>query len=138
MTGSPGPGGSDDKLELPGAQGVLIGDQGTQINIWQGGQKTDSGVALPARASVAGDVKSPYRGLRAYEERDAVFFRGRESASTRILELLSDRLDHPGLLVVSGASGAGKSSLLRAGVLHRVHAAGCRTCRAPAPGPAWW
>ena len=39
-----------------------------------------------------------------------------------------------GLLVVSGASGAGKSSLLRAGVLPRIRAAGL----AAAPGAASW
>src|SRR4029077_15213532 len=39
-----------------------------------------------------------------------------------------------GLLVVSGASGAGKSSLLRAGVLPRIRAEGL----AAAPGAASW
>jgi WD40 repeat protein len=124
MSGNRGPGGSDDKMESPGAQGVQIGDYGKQYNYFQGAQKTVSGVALPARASVTGDIESPYRGLSAYEEDDAAFFRGRENASARILELLSDRLEHPGPLVVSGASGAGKSSLLRAGVLHRVQTGG--------------
>ena len=40
----------------------------------------------------------------------------------------------PGLLVVSGASGAGKSSLLRAGVLPRLRGSGL----AGAPGAASW
>ena len=47
---------------------------------------------------------------------------------------MSRRLDGAGLLVVSGVSGAGKSSLLRAGVLPRVRGAGL----ASAPGSASW
>ena len=47
---------------------------------------------------------------------------------------MSRHLAGAGLLVVSGVSGAGKSSLLRAGVLPRVRAAGL----AAAPGAASW
>src|SRR6266571_5680358 len=65
-------------------------------------------------------IDSPYRGLRAFEEKDAAFFFGREAAATRVLERMSRHLEGTGLLVVSGVSGAGKSSLLRAGVLPRI------------------
>jgi WD40 repeat protein len=118
------PGGGAVEYSVSNSKGVAQGTGITQYNYFQGDQKTGSGVALPARVSVAGDVESPYRGLSAYEERDAAFFCGREMASTQILKLLSDRLGQPGPLVVSGASGAGKSSLLRAGVLHRVRSGG--------------
>ena len=47
---------------------------------------------------------------------------------------MSRLLAGPGLLVVSGVSGAGKSSLLRAGVLPRIRAGGL----AAAPGAASW
>src|SRR6516164_6071375 len=47
---------------------------------------------------------------------------------------MSRLLAGAGLLVVSGASGAGKSSLLRAGVLPRIRAGGL----AAAPEAAWW
>src|SRR6516225_7413961 len=60
---------------------------------------------------------SPYRGLAAFEEHDAAFFFGREAATTHVLDRMSRCLTGAGLLVVSGVSGAGKSSLLRAGVL---------------------
>ena len=66
---------------------------------------------------------SPYRGLAAFGEQDAGLFFGREAATAQVLERMSQRLAGAGLLVVSGVSGAGKSSLLRAGVLPRLRAA---------------
>jgi transcriptional regulator with XRE-family HTH domain len=77
---------------------------------------------------------SPYRGLAGFGERDAGWFFGREAATTAVLERMSRLLAGAGLLVVSGVSGAGKSSLLRAGVLPRIRAEGL----AAAPGAAWW
>ena len=65
-------------------------------------------------------VTVPYRGLSAFREQDAGLFFGREDATARVLEMMSAGLDGSGLIVVSGVSGAGKSSLLRAGVLPRL------------------
>ena len=79
-------------------------------------------------------IDSPYRGLSAFEEQDAAFFFGREAAATQVLERMSRHLAGVGLLVVSGVSGAGKSSLLRAGVLPRIRRAGL----ASAPGSESW
>ncbi|WP_086818783.1 PQQ-binding-like beta-propeller repeat protein [Allokutzneria sp. NRRL B-24872] len=59
---------------------------------------------------------SPYRGLAAFREQDAELFFGRDELVTDLV----DRLGRDRFLVVAGASGAGKSSLLRAGVAHRV------------------
>ena len=88
--------------------------------------------AGPPPAGAAAD--SPYRGLRAFEEQDAELFFGREAATAQVLERMSQHVAGPGLLMVSGVSGAGKSSLLRAGVLPRVRACGL----AAAPGAASW
>jgi len=77
---------------------------------------------------------SPYRGLVVFGEQDAGWFFGREAAATAVLDQMSRLPAATGLLVVSGASGAGKSSLLRAGVLPRIRAAGL----AAAPGAASW
>ena len=77
---------------------------------------------------------SPYRGLAVFEEQDAALFFGREAATTEVLERMSRVLAGAGLLVVSGVSGAGKSSLLRAGVLPRIRQAGL----AAAPGATSW
>ena len=84
--------------------------------------------------SVSGTVDSPYRGLSAFEEQDAPFFFGREVVAEEVLQRMSQLLDAPGLLIVSGASGVGKSSLLRAGVMPRLRAVGLAT----APGSALW
>ncbi|HKA97408.1 MAG TPA: helix-turn-helix domain-containing protein, partial [Streptosporangiaceae bacterium] len=87
--------------------------------------------AGPPPGAVTG---SPYRGLAVFEEQDAGWFFGREAAAIALLERMSRLLAGAGLLVVSGASGAGKSSLLRAGVLPRIRADGL----AAAPGAASW
>jgi urease accessory protein UreF len=79
-------------------------------------------------------IDSPYRGLAAFEEQDAAFFFGREAATAQVLDRMSRHTAGTGLLVVSGVSGAGKSSLLRAGVLPRIRAEGL----AAAPGAASW
>ena len=81
-----------------------------------------------------GTAGSPYRGLAAFGEQDAALFFGREAAAAAVLDRMSRLLAGAGLLVVSGASGAGKSSLLRAGVLPRIRAGGL----AAAPGAACW
>jgi hypothetical protein len=87
--------------------------------------------AGPRSAAVAG---SPYRGLAVFGEQDAGWFFGREAAAAEVLDRISRLLASTGLLVVSGASGAGKSSLLRAGVLPQIREGGL----AAAPGAASW
>jgi transcriptional regulator with XRE-family HTH domain len=79
-------------------------------------------------------IASPYRGLSMFEEQDAGFFFGREAATIEVLDRMSHLIAGGGLLMVSGVSGAGKSSLLRAGVLPRLRVAGL----ASAPGSALW
>ncbi|MCZ4120283.1 NACHT and WD repeat domain-containing protein [Streptomyces sp. H39-S7] len=81
----------------------------------------------PPLINVSGDIESPYRGLGAFEERDAPFFFGRDNAAMDVLERMSRCLGGTGLLMVSGVSGAGKSSLLRAGVLPRLRGEGLAT-----------
>jgi WD40 repeat protein len=114
--------------------GVQVGEGGTQINYYYGERTWADVVVAPPLADVSGAIDSPYRGLSAFEERDAPFFFGREAAATEVLQRMSRRLLGTGLLVVSGVSGAGKSSLLRAGVLPRLRGVGL----ASAPGSASW
>jgi hypothetical protein len=64
----------------------------------------------------------PYPGLVAFDEKDAGVFFGRKQEITEYLGML-DTLrgpDRSQVLVISGASGSGKSSLLRAGLIPRL------------------
>jgi len=66
--------------------------------------------------------RSPYPGLRSLEAADAGIFFGRNEQIAAVMGLLW-RLKNkaaPRLLVLLGASGAGKSSFLRAGLLPRL------------------
>ncbi|WP_461120818.1 nSTAND1 domain-containing NTPase [Saccharothrix stipae] len=58
----------------------------------------------------------PYAGLAAYGTEDAEWFFGRD----HLLDDLEQRIAHRRFVAVFGASGAGKSSLLRAGLVPRV------------------
>lgn len=59
----------------------------------------------------------PYRGLVPFSEADAEIFYGRERVTTELTIMAAKQASLGGLVIVSGASGAGKSSLLRAGLL---------------------
>jgi hypothetical protein len=64
----------------------------------------------------------PYPGLVAFDEKDAGVFFGRKQEITEYLGIL-DTLrgpDRSQVLVISGGSGSGKSSLLRAGLIPRL------------------
>jgi len=63
---------------------------------------------------------SPYRGLTAFESTDAAVFVGRDTEADR----LAERVERDPLTCVIGPSGVGKSSLLHAGLVPRLSAAG--------------
>ena len=66
--------------------------------------------APPSRAETA---RCPYKGLAVFDQHDADIFFGREGLVAR----LAARLQESPFLAVVGASGSGKSSLVRAGLL---------------------
>ncbi|WP_396784875.1 hypothetical protein [Microbispora sp. H10670] len=80
-------------------------------------------------------ARGPYAGLAAFQPEDADWFFGRE----RLTEDLVSRVRQSRFLVVFGASGSGKSSLLRAGLLPAIGGGGSATAGWPillfAPGP---
>src|SRR5215470_13962288 len=66
--------------------------------------------------------RAPYRGLEALEPEDAAVFFGRSADIVRGIDTLRGLAarQSPRLLVILGASGAGKSSFLRAGLWPRL------------------
>lgn len=61
--------------------------------------------------------KSPFRGLEHFELEDAPIFRGRQADVVRVVRAIKAQAEAGcAFVLVHGASGAGKSSLVRAGV----------------------
>jgi WD40 repeat protein len=74
------------------------------------GQAVQGGIRWPG---------SPFRGLESFEPEHAQVFFGRTRARNELRELLSRRIagDCAAFVLVLGASGSGKSSLVKAGLL---------------------
>lgn len=60
----------------------------------------------------------PYAGLRSFTEDESLYFKGRDSQ----VEQISDLLEQSKFLMVTGASGEGKSSLIYAGLIPNARA----------------
>ncbi|WP_226025000.1 hypothetical protein [Streptomyces hyderabadensis] len=71
----------------------------------------------PAEAPPATGGICPYRGLAAYRRQDADWFFGRERSTRALVAQLHATRETGGLVMLVGASGAGKSSLLNAGLV---------------------
>lgn len=82
--------------------------------------------AVPAPRSVSPEC--PYKGLAPLEAGDLLFGRDAE------IEACAERLRRTRLLVVTGPSGSGKSSLVRAGLAPELERRGL-TCAVLVPGP---
>jgi WD40 repeat protein len=90
-------------------------------------KKELAAIALTAQGGFPWDgSRPPYPGLPAFEEEDAAIYFGRDDDIRHLIERLTARRTLGGarLLVLLGASGSGKSSLLRAGVLPRLRRSG--------------
>ena len=97
-------------------------------------------VLVPDRLLATARPPQPYPGLRPFEMEEWSIFFGREPMIDQVIELLARQR----LVVVHGASGSGKSSLIRAGVLPRLarqhlrHGVPWRTAAMrPSGGPLW-
>jgi hypothetical protein len=102
----------EDRGGLPGDRFDLSGDfRGAVINI-------KSTIVGPAEVRDIEDLppepgESPFLGLQYFDEQDAGRFFGRELLTSKIV----GRLHSSRFLAILGASGSGKSSLVRAGVI---------------------
>ena len=110
-------------VKLPGgnAKGVAFGTDGLtrlRLGLAQAGLDPKHFDWPPA----SDPNRAPYRGLLPFDADDAGIFFGREAAVIDALDRLRGLREAlpPRLLVILGASSAGKSSLLRAGVLPRL------------------
>ncbi|MCX5422484.1 AAA family ATPase [Streptomyces sp. NBC_00078] len=105
-------------------------DMGQWQRLWE------RAVADPAgdRPAAAADVEErssdeapavagvcPYRGLASYRQEDARWFFGRERSTNALVDQLRVAEKTGGLVMLVGASGAGKSSLLNAGLVTALH-----------------
>ncbi|NUS65825.1 MAG: ATP-binding protein, partial [Saccharothrix sp.] len=62
----------------------------------------------------------PYRGLAAFQPEDSSWFFGRERSTAALVSRLGSAAETGGIVMLVGASGAGKSSLVRAGVIPSI------------------
>lgn len=76
------------------------------------------GSAPVKKRSVESTETNPYPGLRSFEESDAPFFFGRQA----LVEHAIEHLESHRFLAIVGASGSGKSGLLRAGIIPALRA----------------
>jgi class 3 adenylate cyclase/WD40 repeat protein/energy-coupling factor transporter ATP-binding protein EcfA2 len=102
--------------DLPG--GYMIIDLGPHRLKGIERRERISAVRGPGLGTRREAAECPYRGLLAFEPRDRHLFFGREEVVAEVLA----RIAPGGLLTVVGASGSGKSSLLRAGLIAAVQA----------------
>jgi energy-coupling factor transporter ATP-binding protein EcfA2 len=80
----------------------------------------------------------PYPGLDAFDEDEAPVYFGREAQAAELTRRLHATATHPAdrFLLLVGASGSGKSSLVRAGVMPRLRERRWTVVPAFAPGPS--
>ena len=97
------------ELKLSGQEPIFLG-MGGAIEI----------VSYQVVAVVAPDETCPYQGLEAFTAATAKFFFGRQ----RDVEALWQRLEQSNFVPVIGASGSGKSSLVRAGLIPALQQSG--------------
>jgi WD40 repeat protein len=96
-------------LEAHASDSAVVNQAGRDLHVHHG-----PGV----RRTTAGRAgECPYPGLAAFESSEARWFFGRDAETAELLERLDRRVSAGGIQFVVAPSGAGKSSLLRAGLL---------------------
>ncbi|WP_432117059.1 trypsin-like peptidase domain-containing protein [Streptomyces sp. bgisy032] len=114
---------------LPGFSGSPVWDVEARAVVGmiaaRGGRSlTGTAYLVPARRLAPGEAlaaedREPFKGLLRFEEEDAHLFHGREDDAAALAAAVRERP----LVLLTGQSGTGKSSLLRAGLLPRLREA---------------
>jgi WD40 repeat protein/class 3 adenylate cyclase/energy-coupling factor transporter ATP-binding protein EcfA2 len=99
---------------LPDGYGLV--DLGTHRLRGFGSPENVYALSTPSLGAVPSPADCPYRGLLEYEPDDADLFFGRDE----VLDDIVARLTSGRFVAIVGASGSGKSSLVRAGVMAAV------------------
>jgi WD40 repeat protein len=110
-----------DQKVLPEVQGVDIVDW-NEDGLKRIEQRLFSITNDLARGFTLPVNRPPYPGIYAFEMEDAAIYFGRDEETRAVIEKLDARRTQGGarLVLIIGASGAGKSSLLKAGVLPQL------------------
>ncbi|MFD3540081.1 AAA family ATPase [Streptomyces sp. NPDC058662] len=94
------------------AESQYIAGRDLHLHYWDGSHRVDR----TRPGTDAGD-ECPYPGMSAFGLAQSAWYFGRDALRARLTARLDDCLREGGALAVVGASGAGKSSLLRAGLV---------------------
>jgi len=86
---------------------------GEPINLTRSWREAEAIATAPSESDIC-----PYKGLRYFDcnEEDPKYFYGRRALTDQLL----DRVRQSNFVAIVGASGSGKSSVLRAGLLHQL------------------
>ena len=102
-----------DKNEKIKEKYVIHGDKNEEIkekNVFHLPERTSPFEKITSRKLI---TTSPYKSLNAFQSRDKDLFFGRDN----FINTLVDKLESTNLVLLLGASGSGKSSVVRAGLI---------------------
>ncbi|MGQ0775983.1 MAG: WD40 repeat domain-containing protein [Pseudonocardiales bacterium] len=112
----PPPAGEAVRLEAHASDQARVNQAARDLHVHYGDGVRGGRRAEPGAAT----AECPYPGLASFGRNQARWFFGREQLTAELIARLDGRLRTGGVQVVMAPSGAGKSSLLRAGLLPKL------------------
>ncbi|MFD5859109.1 nSTAND1 domain-containing NTPase [Streptomyces chartreusis] len=105
------------RRERPTPVSAGLYDLGQWQRLWERATAGEEEEQAPVEATALSGSVCPYRGLASYRQEHARWFFGRERSTGSLVAQLRAVEKSGGLVMLVGASGAGKSSLLNAGLV---------------------
>ncbi|MGC9540144.1 AAA family ATPase [Streptomyces sp. UG1] len=105
------------RRERPTPVSAGLYDLGQWQRLWERATAGEAEEQTPVEVPAVSGGVCPYRGLASYRQEDARWFFGRERSTESLVTQLRAVEKTGGLVMLVGASGAGKSSLLNAGLV---------------------